>query len=223
MIKRKTGTLTLNCTDAPGIVASVSGFLFDRGANIISSNHHFEQLDNQFFMRVNFDTEKLTITDEQFKIDLAELASKLSLHTKLAFSSHQKKMAIMVSKYDHCLYDLLLRHRYGEIEADIALIVSNHRDLEHVAKAFQVPFFYIPVTKDKKVEAEAQTVELFNQHNIDFVALARYMQILSPLILDAYSYKIINVHHGFLPAFKGARPYHQAYEGGVKMIGATSH
>ncbi len=132
-------------------------------------------------------------------------------------------MAIMVSKYDHCLYDLLLRHRYGEIDADIALIVSNHRDLEHVAKSFQVPFFFIPVTKETKKEAEQKTIELFEQHNINFIALARYMQILFPSLLEKFPYRIINVHHGFLSAFKGARPYHQAYEGGVKVIGATSH
>ena len=218
-----TATLTLYCKDAPGIVAHISNFIFERGGNIITSNHHFEELNNQFFMRVHFDTNKLKITDEQFKTDLAATAANYKMKTALSFSSHRKKLAVMVSKYDHCLYDLLLRHQYGEINADLALIVSNHRDLEHVAKAFKIPFFYVPVTKDTKEEAEGKQIEIFAQHNIDFVAMARYMQILSPKILEAYSYRIINVHHGFLPAFKGARPYHQAYEGGVKIIGATSH
>jgi formyltetrahydrofolate deformylase len=129
----------------------------------------------------------------------------------------------MVSKYDHCLYDLFLRHQYGEINADIALVISNHPDLEQVAANFKVPFFLVPVNKEKKQQAEEKQLELFRQHYIDFIAMARYMQILSPMVIDAYENRIINVHHSFLPAFKGAKPYHQAYERGVKLIGATSH
>jgi len=223
MPRKKTATLTLHCKDAPGIVAHISNFIFERGGNIITSHHHSDELNNQFFMRVHFDTEKLKLTNKNFEDDLAATASDYKMETVLSFSSNRKKMAVMVSKYDHCLYDLLLRHQYGEINADLSLIVSNHRDLEHVAKAFKIPFFYIPVTKETKVEAEGKQIEIFQQHNIDFIAMARYMQILSPKILDAYAYRIINVHHGFLPAFKGARPYHQAHEGGVKIIGATSH
>jgi formyltetrahydrofolate deformylase len=132
-------------------------------------------------------------------------------------------MAIMVSKYDHCLYDLLLRHKYGELDFVIPLIISNHPDLAGVAAHFDVPYFHIPRSKENRDEADRQALSLCSEHRVDFIALARYMQILTPIVIDAYPNRIINVHHGFLPAFKGAKPYHQAYERGVKIVGATSH
>jgi formyltetrahydrofolate deformylase len=219
----QTATLKLNCRDVPGIVFNVSRFLYERGGNIIHSQQHTEQLDSRFFMRVHFDRSAMRVTKKELLRDLEALAGSFEMDAELTFSDERKRMAIMVSKYDHCLYDLFLRHQYGEINAEISLIVSNHPDLEHVAATFRVPFVYVPVTKENKAEAEARTLALFKQHYIDFVVLARYMQVLSPDMVNAYRNRIINVHHSFLPAFSGARPYHQAYERGVKLVGATSH
>ncbi len=219
----ETAILRLHCKDVKGIVFNVSRFIYERNGNIISAEQHAETINNRFFMRVYFDCSALNCTRESFQQGLHVLAESFEMETELTFSDRRKRMAILVSKYDHCLYDLLLRHRYGEIDADLALIASNHRDLESVATAFQIPFFYVPVSKDTKEEAEGHLLDLFDAHHVDFVVLARYMQILTEAFTRRYENRIINVHHGFLPAFKGAKPYHQAYEHGVKMIGATSH
>jgi formyltetrahydrofolate deformylase len=218
-----TATLRLHCQDTKGIVFNVAKFIFDRGGNIIDSQQHTEELGNRFFMRVYFDRSDMPATKQQLREDLAELAGAYGMEWELTFSDERRRMAIMVSKYDHCLYDLLLRHQYGEINADIACIVSNHPDLEDVAARFRMPFFHVPVKRGEKQQAEARSLEIFAQHYVDFVVLARYMQILTSDLIDPYRNRIINVHHGFLPAFKGAKPYHQAYERGVKLIGATSH
>lgn len=218
-----TATLTLHCADAKGIVFHVSRFIYELGGNIIDAQQHSETFDNRFFMRVHFDCGGISVTRREIREGLDRLAECYGMETRLSFSDERKRMAIMVSKYDHCLYDLLLRHQYGEINADTALIVSNHNDLEHVADNFRIPFVCVPVTPDTRAEAEARVLELFRSHHVDFVVLARYMQILTPQFIDSYVHRIINVHHGFLPAFKGAKPYHQAYEHGVKLIGATSH
>lgn len=219
----QTATLRLNCRDAKGIVYNVSKFIFERGGNIIDAQQHTEELHNRFFMRVYFDRAGMTCTKQEMREDLERLALQFDMQAEWSFSDERKRIAILVSKYDHCLYDLLLRHQYGEIDADIALVVSNHLDLEDVARRFSVPFMHVPVDAERKERAEMHTLELFRQHYVDFVVLARYMQVLSPLVVDAFRNRIINVHHGFLPAFKGAKPYHQAYERGVKLIGATSH
>ena len=219
----ETAILRLHCRDIKGIVFNVSRFIFERNGNIINAEQHAEAITNRFFMRVYFDCSALNCTRESFQQGLNELAASFDMQTELTFSDQRKRMAIMVSKYDHCLYDLLLRHRYGEINADLALIASNHRDLESVATAFHIPFVYVPVAKDNKEEAETRVLELFDAHHVDFIVLARYMQILTDTFTRRYENRIINVHHGFLPAFKGAKPYHQAYEHGVKIIGATSH
>ncbi len=218
-----TATLRLHCLDVPGIVYHVSRFIWENGGNIINAEQHAEPLYNRFFMRVHFDCSKLVRGREALRAGLAELAAAFDMETALSFSDERKRMAVMVSTYDHCLYDLLLRHQYGEIQADLALIVSNHQRLESVARAFGIPFFFIPVVPGEKKEAEQAALALFAGHRVDFVVLARYMQILSADFISRYQYRIINVHHGFLPAFKGAKPYHQAYEHGVKIIGATSH
>lgn len=218
-----TAVLRLHCKDTKGIVYNVSRFIFERGGNIISSQQHLEELDQQFFMRVHFDRAAMTIPRAQLEAELAGLAAGLGMQAELSFEEDRKRMAILVSKYDHCLYDLFLRHQYGEINADIALVVSNHEDLAHVAEQFKTPFFHVPVEKGQKQAAEERLLALLREHRVDFVVLARYMQVVTPLIIDAFEHRIINVHHGFLPAFKGARPYHQAYERGVKLIGATSH
>lgn len=218
-----TATLCLNCPDAPGIVHNVTGFIFKRGGNIVTASQHQDPIDNRFFMRVVFDRTGMQAQPETLRREFDELAARFKMDASLWFSENRPRMAIMVSKYDHCLYDLLLRHRYGEIETDIPLIVSNHPTLEAVAGHFGISFVHIPVTKESKVEAETKLLETFEAHRIDFAVLARYMQIITPTVLERYPHRIINVHHGFLPAFKGAKPYHQAYEKGVKLIGATSH
>jgi len=218
-----TAILKLHCKDVQGVVYSISKFIFEHGGNILTSKQHKEELGEQFFMRVCFDIDTITCTRRELEEDLQPIVNKFGLEYTLSYSDMKKRMAIMVSKYDHCLYDLLLKHKYGDLDVEIALIVSNHTDLEPVAAHFKTPFFYIPVESSKKKEADNKILESFRQHHVDFVVLARYMQIVTEVLIDEFANNIINVHHGFLPAFKGAKPYHQAYEKGVKLIGATSH
>ena len=215
--------LKFNCLDQPGIVAEVTQLIFSTGGNILDAQQHREDLGNQFFMYVKFDISGLSCTRRELSEQVEILTSKYKCKWTLSFSDCRKRMAIMVSKYDHCLYDLMLRHRYGELDVDIPLIISNHLDLEEVANHFKIPYIYIPRNKDNREGADRQALEICKSHNIDFIAMARYMQILTPVLLDAFPNRVINVHHGFLPAFKGAKPYHQAYEKGVKLIGASSH
>jgi formyltetrahydrofolate deformylase len=215
--------LKLNCLDKRGIVADVTEFIYKSGGNILDSQQHREELGSQFFMHIKFDIDELNCTRKELSHKMTTLSENYDMTWSISYSDKKKKMAIMVSKYDHCLYDLLLRHKYGELNTDIALIASNHPDLENVAEHFGVPYFHIPRDKANREDADTQALELFQRHQIDFIAMARYMQILTPKLLEAYHHRIINVHHGFLPAFKGAKPYHQAYEKGVKIIGASSH
>jgi len=215
--------LTLFCKDVKGIVYQVSHFIFERGGNILTSNQHYEELDGLFFMRVCFDCRDIAGGRETFRSDLSQLADRYAMTVNLTFSDEKKRMAIMVSGYDHCLYDLLLRHQYGELDCEIGCVVSNHSKQASVAATFEVPYFHVPVSKETRRTAEERVLALYREHAIDFVVLARYMQILTPVLLEAFPHRIINIHHGFLPAFKGAKPYHQAYEKGVKIIGATSH
>ena len=214
--------LTLHCTDTRGIVYNVSRFIYERGGNIIDAQQHREELDNRFFMRVHFDCSE-AVARERWRAELEVLTAAFSMQATLSFSDEIKRCAILVSKYDHCLYDLFLRNRYGEIQADIALVLSNHDDLRSVAQNFGVPFHHFPVTPENKTTIEHEMLALLQREQIDFLVLARYMQIITSVLVEPYRNRIINVHHGFLPAFKGARPYHQAYEHGVKLIGATSH
>jgi formyltetrahydrofolate deformylase len=174
-------------------------------------------------MRVHFDASDMGMSAERLREELQGLVREFQMVYRLDFSHERRKLAILVSKYDHCLYDLLLRGRYGELAGDVAIVVSNHADLEGVARHFDVPFVHVPVDAHEKGAAEARILGLMEGHEIDLIVLARYMQILTPVLVDPYKNRIINVHHGFLPAFQGARPYHQAYERGVKLIGATSH
>jgi len=216
-------TLLLHCPDTKGIVYEVSRFIFGRGGNIIDAQQHREEIDNRFFMRVHFDASDMGMPPEKLREELRGLAEQFEMVYRLDFSHERRKLAILVSKYDHCLYDLLLRGRYGELAADVAIVVSNHGDLEGVARHFDVPFVHVPVDASDKGAAEARILGLMEAHAIDLIVLARYMQILTPVLVEPFKNRIINVHHGFLPAFQGARPYHQAYERGVKLIGATSH
>ena len=215
--------IKLNGPDHKGIVYSISQFLFQSGANIIDAQQHREQLDQQFFMWVKFDCSELNSSRGTFIENLKKVAGEQQMSSHISFSDTPKKMAILVSKYDHCLVDLLMRFKYGELPCEIPLIISNHPDLEELAIHHRIPYFYVPVTKETKQEAELKILNLLKKHQIDLVVLARYMQVLTSTILDVFPSKVINVHHGFLPAFQGAKPYHQAYKKGVKIIGASSH
>jgi len=215
--------LLLSCPDRKGVVASVAGFIYQHRGNILHADEHGDHDSNTFLMRVEFDPSELDLSLDDFSAQFAPLAKELDLHWRLALSDKRPKMAILVSKYDHCLVDLLYRHQSGELACDIPCIISNHPDSQRIADFYHVPFFLVPVDKKNKLAAEQQVLVMLQRHGVDFVVLARYMQILSPDFVNAYPQKIINIHHSFLPAFVGAKPYHQAFERGVKLIGATCH
>ena len=215
--------LLLWSPDRPGIVAEVSHFIFTYGGNIIDSSQHHDPVSDTFLMRIEWDLENFALPEEKITPAFEPIAIKFGMTFQLKFSSRTSRIAIMVSTYDHCLYDLLLREREGETQADIRMIISNHEKLKPVAELFDVPFHYVPVTKENKLRAEETQLALLREEKIDLVVLARYMQILTPAFIEAFPNAIINIHHSFLPAFVGAKPYHQAYERGVKIIGATSH
>jgi len=215
--------LLLSCPDRKGVVASVAGFIFQHRGNILHADEHGDHDSNTFLMRVEFDPSELDLPLGDFAAQFTPLAKELDLHWRLALSDKRPKMAILVSKYDHCLVDLLYRHQSGELACDIPCIVSNHPDSQRIADFYHVPFFLVPVEPQNKLAAEQQVLAMFQRHGVDFVVLARYMQILSEDFVNAYPQKIINIHHSFLPAFVGAKPYHQAFKRGVKIIGATSH
>jgi len=215
--------LLLWSPDRPGIVAEVSHFVFTYGGNIVDSSQHSDPVSDTFLMRVEWDLTGFALPEEKITSAFEPIAIKFGMTYRIEFTSRVTRMAILVSKYDHCLYDLLLREREGETHAEIRLIISNHDTLRPVAELFNVPFYHIPVSEDGKADAEEEQIALLKENGIDLVVLARYMQILTPGFVEAFPNAIINIHHSFLPAFVGAKPYHQAYERGVKIIGATSH
>ena len=222
-ISNKRAILLLWSPDRPGIVAEVSHFIFTYGGNIIESSQHNDPVSDTFLMRIEWDLSGFALPEEKIEAAFEPIAMKFGMTFRIEFSSRTTRMAILVSQYDHCLYDLLLRNREGETHADIRLIISNHEKLRPVAELFGIEFHHVPVRRETKAEAEARQLELLKEHAIDLVILARYMQILSSTFVAAYPNQIVNIHHSFLPAFVGAKPYHQAYERGVKIIGATSH
>ncbi|MFO1518441.1 MAG: formyltetrahydrofolate deformylase [bacterium] len=221
--KTKKAILLLVCPDQPGIVSRVSDFLFREGGNIVDSDQHTDFETGIFFMRVEWEFERMNLTRKALENKVKVLAARFHMQYQLFFSDRPARMAIFVSQYGHCLYDLLVRHQLGEIQVDIPLVVSNHAELKPVADHFKIPFHVIPVTKENKAKAEAKQIQLMKKHRVDLVVLARYMQILSAHFVQAYPHRIINIHHSFLPAFIGGKPYHQAYARGVKVIGATAH
>ena len=216
--------LLVSCPDRKGLVASISDFVFRHNGNILHADEHADEESNLFLMRVEFDPSAFDIDLAEFSQHFSPIADKFNMHWRLARSTDRPRMAILVSKYDHCLVDLLYRQHSGELNCDIPLIVSNHPDNQRIADFYRIPYHVIPVTRDNKAEAESRQLALFRQHHCDFVVLARYMQVLSnDFISQVGSQRIINIHHSFLPAFIGAKPYHQAFERGVKLIGATAH
>jgi len=221
---RNSAILLIHCPDNKGIVAQVTAFINDNNGNIITLDEHVDRLDKIFYMRVEWELDGFLIPEQKIADFFVTLiAERYKMSWKLYFSSQQPRMAIFVSRLSHCLYDILSRVYAGEWEVDIPLIISNHRDLEPIARQFNIPFFHIDKESGNKAEKERIELDLLEKHQVTFVVLARYMQILSPQFVKEYPNKIINIHHSFLPAFAGNNPYKQAYERGVKIIGATSH
>ena len=217
-------TMLMYCTDQKGIIAAVTNFILQNQGNITYIDQYVDRPNAAFFMRVECDLNGTGFNFQEFKNQFdKDLGAKYSLHCDFYLKNQKPKMAVFVSKYDHCLYDILAKQQSGELAAEIPFILSNHADLKIIAKRFEIPFYHIPVNKENKAEAEAQQLALLKEHGIDFIVLARYMQIVSPLLIDHFTHKIINIHHSFLPAFPGAKPYHSAFARGVKIIGATSH
>jgi formyltetrahydrofolate deformylase len=222
-----TATLLVSCSDRPGLVAALSQQLFTLGLNILDADQHTDTSAGQFFQRIRFDLdvrdEEAVISEETLRGAIREMADRYQMQWDLRLDRDVPRMAIFVSKTDHCLYDILLRHRSGELHCDIPLIVSNHPDLEPIAEQFGVDYRVFQITKENKQAQEAKEIELLRKYQIDLVVMARYMQILSDQMIKAFPMQIINIHHSFLPAFQGGKPYHQAYSRGVKRIGATAH
>lgn len=219
-------TILIHCKDQKSIIATVTNYIASIEGNIIYLDQHVdnEAGENIFFMRLEceFDTEKWDL--EAIKNDFeTRLANPYSMSWEIYEQNQKPKMALFVSKYDHCLYDILGRYSAGELPLEIPVIISNHEDLKSVAERFSIPFHYVPFTKDIKEKGEKIQLELLKKYDIDFIVLARYMQIITPNLIEKYRNKIINIHHSFLPAFPGAKPYHSAFKRGVKIIGATSH
>jgi formyltetrahydrofolate deformylase len=217
----ESGVLLIDCPDQRGIVAAVSDLLYRLGGNILHADQHKDAALNLFFMRVEWDLEGFSLPLERFGEAFGSLAERFAMKWRLARSTARPRLALLVSKYDHCLADLLYRWRCGELRCEVALVISNHADAEPLAAFHQVPFHHIPVPD--KPQAETAALALLQKERVELVVLARYMQVLSARFVAEYRERIINVHHSFLPAFVGAKPYHQAYERGVKLIGATSH
>jgi formyltetrahydrofolate deformylase len=220
---KNSAILLVACPDQKGVVAALSDFVFRHNGNILHADEHADEDSNLFLMRVEFDPADFDIDLNDFTKHSLPIAKKFQMRWRLARSNHRPKMIILVSKYDHCLVDLLYRHKSGELTSDIPLIISNHPDNQPIADFYRVPYVTVPVPKENKRPAEEIILALLRQHNPDFIVLARYMQILSNEFVNQYPQRIINIHHSFLPAFIGAKPYHQAFTRGVKLIGATSH
>jgi len=225
---KNSAILLISCPDRKGEVATIADFVFRHGGNILHADEHADEESGLFLMRVEFDPKDFDIDLSQkdladFSAQFSPIAETFHMKWRLAQSSQRPRVIILVSKYDHCLVDLLYRHKSGELACDIPLIISNHADNQTIADFYKIPYAIVPVTKDDKSAAEAKIQALIDEQKPDFLVLARYMQILSNDFVNRYPQRIINIHHSFLPAFVGARPYHQAFERGVKLIGATSH
>src|SRR5579864_889483 len=220
---KNSAILLITCPDRKGEVATIADFIYRHNGNILHADEHGDEESGLFLMRVEFDPKEFDIDLGHFAKYFSPIADTFGMKWRLAQSSHRQRLIIFVSKYDHCLVDLLYRHKSGELACDIPLIISNHPDNQDIADFYGVPYVVVSATKDNKTDAESRIHCLIEQHQPDFMVLARYMQILSNDFVSRYPQRIINIHHSYLPAFVGARPYHQAFERGVKLIGATSH
>ncbi|MFT4760834.1 MAG: formyltetrahydrofolate deformylase [Paraglaciecola sp.] len=221
---KDTAILLIHCPDKKGIVAAVTDFLQENNGNVLHLEQHVDRQIEAFFMRIEFELEGFRIPKDKLKEYFNTLlAQKFDMKFQLHFTSIKPRMAVFVSKASHCFYDILQRYMSKEWDVEIPVIISNHANMQGIAEHFGIPFKIFPITKENKKEQEAAEIALMKELNVDFIVLARYMQIISEDMIAEYEHKIINIHHSFLPAFIGARPYHQAYERGVKIIGATSH
>jgi formyltetrahydrofolate deformylase len=215
--------LTLTCPDRPGIVHAVSGFLVRRTGNILESQQFDDRLSDRFFMRISFEVSDAALTAESLRSEFAEVAREFAMDYELWDAAAPTRTLIMVSGHLHCLNDLLFRHSTGSLQIDIPVVVSNHLDAEALVKSYGIEYVHLPVSPHTKPAAEAALLELVGRHDVHLVVLARYMQVLSDDLCRTLSGRVINIHHSFLPSFKGAKPYHQAHDRGVKLIGATAH
>lgn len=222
-MKTNKAILLLSCPDRTGLVSRIANFIFERNGNILDLDEHVDREKNHFSIRVSFDTSKLSIGRDQLTNAFKPLGDEFQADWTIRYTDKKPRTAIFVSKYDHCLQEILWRYSGNELYTEIPLIISNHTDLEYLAKRYDIPFYHYPVTKDNKPIMEKEELALLIKENIDTIILARYMQILSPSFVKNYPHQIINIHHSFLPAFAGGDPYGQAYKRGVKVIGATSH
>ena len=216
-------TLRITCPDQEGLVAATATFLANHNLNIINAQQHTDEDDHIFFHRIQFDLKNLTVTRKAFEALLGKECEQYSMSWSISYSDVKQRVAIFVSKYEHCLADLLLRHRLGELDCDVPLVISNHENLRSSVEMFGITFHVLPITSENKEAQEKQALALMKDAGIDLIVMARYMQILSPVLLERYVSRIINIHHSTLPAFLGAKPYHQAFDRGVKLAGATAH
>jgi len=218
-----TGVLLLSCPDQRGVVAAVAEFIAAHGGNIVHAEQHTDDVEKVFFQRVEFETDGFSLSRDEVLTAFASVSSKFSMQVQLRFTDVKPRVAILASKQSHCLFDLLSRWHSGELPADVVTVINNHPDHADLVQHMGVPYLYLPVTPETKSAQEDTVLQALNEHQVDLVVLARYMQILSPKLVDAYASRIINIHHSFLPAFIGANPYRQAHDRGVKIIGATAH
>jgi formyltetrahydrofolate deformylase len=223
MMTNETAVLLISCPDQKGIVATVADFVYRNGGNILHADQHIDQAQGIFFQRVEWELGDFTMANEEIGNAFSGIAERFQMRWQLRFSSGWARIAVFVSKADHCLLEVLNRYRAGEVPAEIVAVVSNHPDLEPLVTPYGIPFHLFPIVPDNKCAQEKEELQLLMALRVDLVILARYMQILTPQFVECYPNRIINIHHSFLPAFVGKQPYHQAYERGVKLIGATSH
>lgn len=222
-MSNSTAILLITCKDHKGLVARVSGFIHEFGGNILDSDHHTDRETGDFLMRTVFDLAGFQIPQEEIANAFAPIAKIFNMNVQVYFSDRKARIGILVSQYDHCLVDVLQRHRRGELAIEIPVVVSNHQTTEWWTDLFHIPFRYVPVTPQTKEQQEREVLSVFREHQVELVVMARYMQIVSERFLEEIGCPVMNIHHSFLPAFVGAKPYHQAYDRGVKIIGATAH
>ncbi len=215
--------LLLSCPDRKGLVSRISNFIFERGGNILDLEEHVNAREQRFFLRVAWDMKEFSVGPEHLEEVFLPMAKEFEAEWAIRLNRNRHKLAIFVSKYDHCLQEILWRHELGEFDADIAMVISNHSDLGFLAERYRLPFHVFPISQENKASQEKEELALLEKNKIDTIILARYMQVLSPAFLQKYPNRILNIHHSFLPAFAGSNPYKQAYERGVKIVGATSH
>jgi len=222
-MKSQIVTFLIKCPDQKGLVAKITSFFFDKGYNILSCQQYVNSIENTYFMRVRLNAEGTNISKTALENSFLELATPLGFNWSVNYGNKKQNVAIMVSHTSHNLYDLLERSKEGRLDCNVKMIISNHDKLRPIAEMFNIPYHYLPVTKETKLEQESQMIQLLDSNEIDLIIMARYMQILSSDFINHYPERIINIHHSFLPAFQGANPYKKAYERGVKLIGATAH